>query len=583
MRTLSPFIPKYLVLVMTLGLLSACTLGPDYKRPDIPEPTEYRESKGWKLARPADVLHKDTWWELYEDPILNQLVRRLNDSNQTVAVAEAQYRQAHALVQAAWAQRMPSVTSSSTFTRSVSSSGGTSGGSSSRGGSTSGGGYDCDGDGDYDEDDEYCQQETGNTGTGTTGTGSNSSSGSSSSGSSSSSSSTKSPVRERYDVGLSVSWSADLWGNLRRNQESQQALKEANAANLAAIRLAQQASLVQAYLQLRVLDAQQRLLDRTVEAYSRSLRLTKNQYEAGMVAKLDTTQAESQLKTTEAQAIDLKWQRAQYEHAIAVLVGVAPSELSIDAVETTPIVPDIPVGVPSRLLERRPDVAAAERNVISANASIGVAETAWFPDLTISANGGFSRTDSTADLFSVPYRYWSIGPRLDQTLLDFGARRSQLRQAEATYDQQVANYRQTVLTSLQEVEDYLIQLQVLEREMELQELATVAAKESLRLMENQYKAGMIDYLSVVNLQTSALTSERSVLSQLNNRLVASVQLIAALGGGWNGEPYPDLSPEELIAQAQEAEKQRQAEENASLMDKMKNNVEKSLTWLKEYL
>lgn len=571
--TSAPFSWRPLVIAVSFACLSACTLGPDYERPELPMSVEYREAKGWKLASPADTFKKDAWWELYNDPLLNDLVRRLNASNPTVAVAEAQYLQANALVKGAWADRMPNVTSTGSFTRSVSSSGGTSGssgsGSSSTvggGGSTSGGGYDYDGDGDYDEDDEYYAQQNGL---------------STSSGSKSSSSSN--PVRKRYDIGLSISWDADIWGRLRRTQESQQALKDASAADLAAIRLTQQASLVQNYLQLRVLDAQQRLLDRTVEAYRRSLKLTKNQYEAGIVAKVDTTQAETQLKTTEAQAVDLKWQRAQYEHAIAVLMGVTPAEFQLAVREDIPVVPEIPLSVPSRLLERRPDVAAAERNVMSANASIGVAETAWFPDLSISANGGFSRTDSSADLFTTPYRYWSIGPKFTQTVLDFGSRRSELRRAEAVYDQQVATYRQTVLTSLQEVEDYLSQVRVLKDEMAFQEQATQSAKESLRLMENQYKAGMIDYLSVVNLQTSALSSERSLLSQHSSRLTASVQLIAALGGGWNGEAYPDPSPEELAAQAAEAEKQREAAEKAGFVEKMKNNLEKSLTWLKEYL
>jgi len=566
-----PFPLRPLLILMAVASLSACNLGPDYQRPAVPESAEYRQAKGWKPANPADVFHKDAWWELYEDPLLNKLVVQLNQSNQTVAVAEAQYLQANALVKGAWAQRMPTVTSSGEYTRSVSSTGGTtSSGSGSGGGSTSGGGYDYDGDGDYDQDDEYFAQQNGLSGGNT---------GSSSGGSSSS---RTNDVRERYDFGLNISWSADLWGNLRRNQESQQALKEASAADLAAVRLTQQASLVQTYLQLRVLDAQQRLLDRTVEAYRRSLRLTKNQYEAGIVAKLDTTQAESQLKSTEAQAVDLKWQRAQYEHAIAVLIGIAPSDLRLSERNDIPKVPDIPLSVPSRLLERRPDVASAERNVISANAAIGMAETAWFPDLSLTANGGFSN-DSMGHIFSVPYRYWSIGPKFSQTVLDFGARRSELRRAEASYDQQVANYRQTVLDSLREVEDYLSQVRVLEKEMEFQAQATDAAKESLRLMENQYRAGMIDYLSVVNLQTSALSSERSLLSQQSSRLTASVQLIAALGGGWNGEAYPDPTPEELAAQVAEAEKQRLAAENAGLMDKMKDMTEKSLTWLKEYL
>ena len=288
---------------------------------------------------------------------------------------------------------------------------------------------------------------------------------------------------------------------------------------------------MQNYLQLRVLDDQQRLLDATVAAYARSLKLTENQYNAGIVPKSDVSQALTQLKSTQAQAIDLKWQRAQLEHAIAVLIGVPPSELSIAVREQLPALPEIPVALPSQLLERRPDVAAAERRVIAANAEIGVAEAAWYPDLTISASGGY-RGSSFADWIDLPNRFWSLGPQLALPLFDGGARSAELERSEAAYDQTVAQYRQAVLDSFREVEDSLVQLRVLQQEAVIQQEALDSARESLRLIENQYRAGMVDFNSVVNVQATALNNERSNLSLLGSRLTASVQLIAALGGGW---------------------------------------------------
>ncbi|MGH8354155.1 MAG: efflux transporter outer membrane subunit, partial [Pseudomonas sp.] len=300
----------------------------------------------------------------------------------------------------------------------------------------------------------------------------------------------------------------------------------------AAAQLSLQAELAQTYLQLRVLDEQQRLLDATVAAYARSLKLTENQYRAGIVPKSDVAQALTQLKSTQAQAIDLHWQRAQLEHAIAVLVGVPPSELAIAPRAAVPGLPQIPVALPSQLLERRPDIAAAERQVIAANAEIGVAEAAWYPDLSLSASGGY-RSSSFADWVRAPNRFWSLGPQLALTLFDAGARRAELDRAEAGYEQTVAAYRQTVLDSFREVEDQLVQLRVLEQEARVQQQALDSAREALRLIENQYKAGTLDYNSVVTVQATALANERNALTLLGSRLTASVQLIAALGGGWD--------------------------------------------------
>ena len=474
----SPKHPLRPLAVVVIALaLGGCTLGPDYERPTLPDVSEFKQAEGWKTAAPADVLQRGAWWALYGDAELNALVGRLNLSNQNLAAAEAQYRQARALVRGARSQRFPTVGASAGATR------GGQGGSTSSAGSVVQGG-------------------SGGNG-----------------------------ISESYSLGLDASWELDIWGRLRRNLEASQANMQASAADLAAVRLSLQSELVQTYLQLRVMDEQQRLFDQTVEAFARSLRLTENQYRAGIVPKSDVTQALTQLRSTQAQAIDLRWQRAQMEHAIAVLIGVAPSGLNIVAREGIPALPVVPLALPTELLERRPDIASAERQVIAANAQIGVTEAAWYPDLTLSASGGY-RDSSFGDLISVPNRFWSLGPQLAITLLDFGGRRADLEQAEASYDQTVANYRQTVLDSFREVEDNLVQLRVLAEEAVVQQQALEAAQESLRLIENQYRAGTVDFLSVATVQTTALNNERTNLSLLGDRLSASVRLIAALGGGW---------------------------------------------------
>ncbi|MFD1260337.1 efflux transporter outer membrane subunit [Entomomonas asaccharolytica] len=338
-------------------------------------------------------------------------------------------------------------------------------------------------------------------------------------------------VTDRYDLGPSASWELDIWGKIRRQVESAKADAQGSQADLAAAKLSLQSELAQTYFQLRIMDIHQQLLDHTVEAYRRSLTLTENQYNAGMVVKSDMTQARTQLKNTEAQAIDIKYQRAQLEHAIAVLIGEAPANFSIKPTYQVPALPVIPKVLPSQLLERRPDIASAEQQVISANAQIGVAKAAWFPDLTLSASAGYA-SNSFSHWINSPNRYWSLGPQFAMTLFDGGLIRSRYEQAEAAYDEKVANYRQTVLNSFREVEDYLVQLYIMEQESVVQKEATDSAKESLQLITNQYEAGMIDYLNVASAQYSALNTERTGITLLGNQLTASVQLIAAIGGGW---------------------------------------------------
>jgi len=467
---------RLLSLSLCVAMLSACAVGPDYQRPQTAEVAQYKEAEGWRQANPSDALARGAWWELYGDQQLNGLIEKLNSSNQTVAQSEAQYRQAQALVRSARGAFYPSVDLSVGKTRS------------------------------------------------SQGTGS----------SSSSLSSSASGIRDTYNAQLGVSWEADIWGKLRRGLEANEASAQASFADLAAMRLSQQSELVQNYLQLRVIDQQKRLLEATVAAYEKSLQMTQNQYRAGISGRDAVAQAQTQLKTTQADLVDLIWQRAQFENAIAVLTGQAPAEFRIAETQNIPNLPQIPLSLPSQLLERRPDIASAERSVIAANANIGVAKAAYYPDLTLSMSGGYSSSTSK-NLLTIPNRFWSVGPKLDLPIFDGGIRSAEVDRTEAVYDQTVAKYRQTVLDGFREVENYLVQLKVYEDEAAVRQEALDAARDSLRLTQNQYKAGLIAYIDVVVVQATALSNERTVLNILQSRLIASVQLIAALGGGWDGQ------------------------------------------------
>ncbi len=351
-------------------------------------------------------------------------------------------------------------------------------------------------------------------------------------------------VGNSYNLSLDASWEIDLWGRVRRNVESSEASAQASAGDLGAAKLSAQAELAQDYLLLRVQDAEIRLLQDTVAFYEKSLQLTRNQYAVGVAGRNDVVQAETQLKSTQAQVLDAGIQRAQLEHAIAILVGKAPADFSVAAVQLQATFPDIPTGLPSALLERRPDIAAAERRAAAANAQIGVAEAAYFPALTLSATGGL-QSSVIGNLLTLPSRYWSLGPALAQVIFDAGLRRAQTAQVIAAYDEAVANYRQTVLTGFQEVEDNLAALRILEQEASVQDEAVKAARESVTITNNQYRAGTANYLAVVIVQAAALTNERTAIAILGRRLTASVALIKALGGGWN---------EALSATASEAPK-----------------------------
>ncbi|QRX81485.1 efflux transporter outer membrane subunit [Glaciimonas sp. PAMC28666] len=472
------------VSLLSVALLSACAVGPDYVRPVMDTPTAFKESKDWKVAQPRDHEVGDHWWESYNDPILNSLITQIEISNQNLAQAEAKYRQARALVQQSRAAYFPTIGANVSSTRSGS------GGANGRSGNSN--------------------LTSNNNGTAST----------------------------TNSLSLNASWEPDLWGQVRRTVESNQANAQASAANLQAAKLSAQSALAQDYWLLRILDAQNKLLNDTVAAYQKSFTLTQNQYAAGVVAQSDVIQAQTQLKSAQAQMIDLGVQRAQTEHAIALLVGQPASTFSIAPMPLAAVVPAIPTGIPSSLLERRPDISAAERLAAAANAQIGVAKAAYFPALTLSASGGFE-SNSFVNWLSLPSRVWSLGPALAQTIFDGGARKAQTDQAIANYDSTVAGYKQAVLTSFQEVEDNLAALRILEQEAQVQDETVVSARKAVTLILNQYKAGLVNYTSVATVQATALSAENTALGILNRRMAASVQLIAALGGGWNQSELPD--------------------------------------------
>ncbi len=473
------FFVRPATLVCALAVLAGCAVGPDYVRPNIEVPAQFKEAEGWKTAQPADEAPRGHWWARFGDPELNRLVEQVEISNQNVRAAEAQFRQAQGVLDAARAAWFPTIGSNFSATRSQGvSSSTTSGGSS----------------------------------TVTPGA----------------------PIRNTDRLSLSVSWEVDVWGRIRRNVEAGEANLAAGLANLQAARLSAQATLVQTYLQLRANEAQRKLLDETVAAYRRSLAITRNRFEAGVAGRLDVVQAQTQLTSVQAQATDLGVQRAQYEHAIALLLGKAPADFSLAPSGELPALPTVPPSLPSQLLERRPDVAAAERRAAAANAQIGVAQAAFFPTLMLNGSGGYQNS-SLSNLLALPNRFWSLGPALALTLFDAGARSAVKDQAIAAYDNSVATYRQTVLTAFQEVEDNLAALRILADESIIQRQAAQSAAESLQITNNQYLAGTVSYLNVVTAQAASLNAQNNVINIDGRRLVAAAALYKALGGDWQAE------------------------------------------------
>jgi NodT family efflux transporter outer membrane factor (OMF) lipoprotein len=482
--------PRLIVLLALLPLCS-CAVGPNYRRPEAPASPAYKEDNGWKPGNPSEPANDAAWWSIYNDPVLDTLERKIDISNQSVKAAEAAYRAAQAAVGIDRGSLLPTLTAT--------------GAQSRRGGNAS--------------------NALTSTSVGTGSTGLPTSSGS----------------RTTYSAALGGSWQIDLWGRIRRTVESDVARAQVSAADLAAARLSAQSTLAQDYFLMRAADEQKRLLDASVEAFRASLQIAQNRLKAGVTTVADVYTAQTELENTQAQATNALLTRARYEHAIAVLTGVTPAELSLATGAFATNVPVVPVGMPSTLLERRPDVAAAERSVASANALIGVARSAWFPSLTLSGSYGFT-SDALAGLLNTGNSVWSLGPSLAETIFNGGARIAQNQQARANYDQAVANYRETVLTALQQVEDDLVSLRVLQEQYGLQETAVADARRSEELVLNQYRAGTADYSSVITAQTTRVNSEISLLSIQSQRLTASIELTTALGGGWSMAqlPQPNL-------------------------------------------
>ncbi len=462
-------------------------VGPKYQRPSAPVPPAYKEAPPpetpkegaqWKQAQPSDGVNRGKWWEIYNDPELNALEEQVNISNQNVLAAEAQFRAARDAVRIARSALFPTVTTSPSIVNSRAAV------------------------------------------TFTPGTGS------------------FTPAsRTTYTLPFDLSYLVDIWGSIRRSVGASAATAQASAAQLVNARLSFQAELAQDYFQLLGVYGDEELLERTVKSYEDYLKLTKNRLASGVASGGDVAQAETQLDTARSQLIDLDVARAQFEHAIAVLTGKPPSALSIPSATIKSPPPSIPAGVPSTLLERRPDIASAERFMAAANEQIGIAKAAYYPALTISAAAGFENSDFTQWL-TWPSRFWSVGPQLAETLIDAGKRHAQVAQAQALYDATVANYRQTVLTGFQQVEDNLSALRVLENESRTRAEAVKAAEDSLQISTYQYKAGTASYLQVIISQTFALQNEVSAVDTLTRRWVASVLLIEALGGGWNASTLP---------------------------------------------
>ncbi|GAA3886457.1 efflux transporter outer membrane subunit [Gibbsiella dentisursi] len=454
-------------------VLSGCAVGPDYQRPaPTSVPLQYKEAKGWQQAKPQDQVNKGEWWAVYHDATLSSLLSQVSISNQNVAQYEALYRQAKALAAESRSNLFPTISGTGSGTRSGSKA--------------------------------------------------------------SSSGSSQRSVSNSFSAEASASWELDLWGKLRRTLEENKASAQASQAELANITLSAQSELAQDYFQLRIMDQQIALYQQSVQAYERYLQVINNKYQAGAESRSTLAQAQLQLESARASALDYVWQRAQLEHAIALLIGKTPAEFSLAAAPLSATMPAIPHALPSELLQRRPDIAYAERNVAAANAAVGVAIAGYYPDLTLSASGGFT-SSALHNLISLPNRVWSLGPELSGTLLDFGATSAKVEQARAAYDASVASYRQAVLQGFTEVENYLVQLNTLQDELAAQQRAATAAQDSARVTRNQYEAGMIDYLDVATTENASLSQQQSLLSLQSTQWVASVELIAALGGGWDAK------------------------------------------------
>ena len=472
--------------VAAAAMLTACTVGPDYHRPGALVPAQYKEARpqpGWKLSQPNDAINRGVWWAVYDDPVLDGLERRIDISNQNLKAAAAALRQSEEIVAEARAGFFPTGTANFQTQRSLSSGSSSSGTGSA---SFSGGGG---------------------------------------------------RISSFFSDNVTASWTPDLWGQVRRTVEANVATTQASAGDLANARLSAQGTLAGDYLQLRIADELKRLLDQSATDFAESLRITQNQQRAGTTDQSAVAQAKAQLRATQAQAIATGVTRAQFEHAIAVLIGVPPADLSIAPTNYVIQIPEVPPGLPSALLERRPDIAAAERTMASGNAEIGVEVAAFYPTITLSADVGTAAANFLK-LANKTGEFWSFGGTLAQTLFDAGLRYARVQEAVAVFDQDLADYRQTVLTAFQQVEDQLAALRINADEAKVQDAAVVSAREAVRIINNQYLAGTVAYTSVIVAEQTALSDAETALTIREDRLVASASLIQALGGGWNAAQLP---------------------------------------------
>jgi NodT family efflux transporter outer membrane factor (OMF) lipoprotein len=471
-----------------LAAASACAVGPNYVRPKLETAPAYKEAQpakeqGWSPAKPADLSQRGEWWTLFNDPVLNALEARVAISNQNVAAAEAAYRQSEALVSEQRAALFPAITLDAGLTR-------------------AGGG----------RGNIITSPGAGGTSVVSGGTG---------------------RATDTYRASVNGSWAPDIWGRIRRQIESARGQAQASEADLAGARLSAQGTLAADYFGLRENDAEIALLTETVAGYQRSFEIAQNRYKAGIAPHSDALQAQSQLSSAQAQLADLARTRAAFEHAIAVLVGETPETFSIAAdPKWAAVTPEIPAGLPSSLLQRRPDVAAAERRAAAASAQIGVAVAAYFPDLTLTGSYGYTGNE-LGRLFGANSSVWSAGASLAETLFNGGATRAQVSAARAGYDQAVAQYRQTALAAFQEVEDQLAAQRVLVAEYEHRRQAADAASQAAVMVLNQYKAGQVDYTAVVTAQANSLSAQQSLVQAQTTRQTTAVALVQALGGGWN--------------------------------------------------
>jgi len=487
---------KKTALTLAIVALGGCEVGPDYTPPSVETPAAFKERGTWQTAQPQDAIDRGAWWSVYKDPILDNLERQIDISNQNLKAAEAAYRQATALVDQTRAGFFPTLSlngsaigSGALQTKSVTNSYTTSTATTST------------------------SSTTGNTAL--TGT-----------------SLQSRATAVQYNGSADLSWSLDIWGRIRRTLEANESTAEADAADIEVARLSAQATLATDYFNLRTQDDLKRLLAQTVEDDTKILRIIENQLKVGVAAEADVLSAQTQLESVQASLVNADVLRSQYEHAIAVLIGQPPSTFTLTPRLFSYQIPNIPAEIPSVVLQRRPDIAAAERAVAAANAEIGVADAAYYPDLTLSGSVQ-SIASQMKQLLNASNVIWSVGPAMAETVIDWGARDAAVDQAKAGEDQAIANYRQTVLAAFQNVEDNLASQRILSQQAVIEDKTVADARESENLTLNQYKQGIIPYNTVLVAQTTTLTNEETALSVTQSRLVASVNLIEALGGGWD--------------------------------------------------